>query len=301
MKTKHIITTLLIIGLGFNAEAQLLDKLKQRAKEKGLETREVSFDSAAYNNDNNYNAVPEVELESVRDFFTTDVFMALYNKDDQLVQTSFFDADVIAMRTKQVGNPNPIYHDKKGMFYGYNGEDGRYEKMSILPASSMGFMMAGMTTSVYKLPQEPYFEAFEFLSEKDIAFNFLVLELAFIYKPQHFMDDDLYSAQNVTCNGIEQCVRFNYNDPEYEGSYIQFDVKGRLVEFNINSTSTQFSDDTKNSSGKFVYSYQECHVELPDAVEQSMVPGPLGKMLNLERGLEPWKHNKKDKKNNNKP
>jgi hypothetical protein len=164
----------------------------------------------------------------------------------------------------------------------------------------MGFMSVG-TAEIYKLPSEPYAEAYMFLAEKDIALDFMKVELAFIYKPQHFMDDDLYSAQNVTCNGIEQCVRFNYNDPEYEGSYIQFDVKGRLVEFNINSTSTQFSDDTKNSSGKFVYSYQECHVELPDAVEQSMIPGPLGKMLNLERGLEPWKHNKKDKKNNNKP
>jgi hypothetical protein len=224
--------------------------------------------------------------------------MALYNKEGKLIQTSFFDADLIAMRTVQVINPNPIYHDKKGMFYGYNDNEGRYEKMSILPASSMGFMMAGMTTSVYKLPPEPYYEAFTFLSEKDIALNFIVLELAFIYKPQHFMDDDLYSPENVTCNGIEKCVRFNYTDSQYEGSYIQFDAKGRLVEFNINSTSTQFSDDTKNSSGKFVYSYQECHVELPDAVEQSMIPGPLGKMLNLERGLEPAKHNKKDKQKN---
>lgn len=298
MKAKLFLTALIICSANFNAEAQLLDKLKQRAKEKGLETREVSFDTTAYNNDNNFNNVEEVELEALRDFFTTDVFMALYNKDGQLVQTSFFDADVIAMRTKQESNPNPIYHDKKGMLYGYNDNEGRYEKMSILPASSMGFMMAGMTTSVYKLPAEPYYKAFEFLSDKDIALNFLVLELAFIYKPQHFMDDDLYSAQNVTCNGIEKCIRFNYTDPEYKESYIQFDEKGRLVEFNINSTNPQFAGDTKNSSGKFVYSYQECHVELPDAVEQSMVPGPLGKMLNLERGLEPWKHNKKDKQKN---
>ncbi|MGM5471002.1 hypothetical protein ACS386_12055 [Flavobacteriaceae bacterium LMO-SS05] len=295
-----ILFMLVFLITGVQVEAQLLDKLKQRAKEKGLETREVSFDTAAYNKDMNHNYVEEVELETLRDFFTTDVFMALYNKEGKLVQRSFFDANVIAMRTVQVTNPSPIYHDKKGMFYGYNDKEGRYEKMSILPASSMGFMMAGMTTSIYKLPPEPYYEAFTFLSEKDIALNFIILELAFIYKPQHFMDDDLYSAENVTCNELEHCIRFNYNDPEYEGSYIQFDEKGRLVEFYINSTSTQFSNDTKNSSGKFVYSYQECQVELPDAVEQSMVPGPLGKMLNLERGLEPWKHNKKDKKNNNK-
>ncbi|MFC4721381.1 hypothetical protein ACFO5O_03535 [Geojedonia litorea] len=296
MKTKILLLSALFLLIGFEAEAQLLDKLKQRAKEKGLETREVSFDSTAYNNDNNYNNIQEVELETLRDFFTTDVIMALYNKDGQQVQTSFFDADVIAMRTKQEGNPNPIYHDTKGMLYGFNVEEGHYEKMSILPASSMGFMMAGMTTQAYKLPPEPYYEAFEFLSEKDIALNFIVLELAFIYKPEHFEDDDNYTLQNITFPDV--CKRFNYNDPEYQGSYIQFDEKGRLVEFNINSTNPQFTDDSKNSSGKFVYSYQECHVQLPEAIEQSMVPGPLGKMLNLERGLEPWKHNKKDKQKN---
>jgi len=55
---------------------------------------------------------------------------------------------------------------------------------------------------------------------------------------------------------------------------------------------------TEPSKAEFVYKYDECNVNLPDAEEQSMIPGSLGKMLNLERGLEPWKHTKKDKQKN---
>jgi hypothetical protein len=70
------------------------------------------------------------------------------------------------------------------------------------------------------------------------------------------------------------------------------------VELYVNSTDPAF-DDGKNPTGKFVYRYDECSVRLPDAVEQSMIPGPLGKILPLEKGLEPWKYNKKDKKKDN--
>jgi len=293
MKTKLFVLFLFIGLMGLKSQAQLLDKLKQRAEEKGLETREVSYDSTAYNKDNDHSDEEEFVLESANDFFTTDVVMDLYDKDGQLVQSSFFDAETIAMRTENKENPKPIYHDRKGFFYGYNAETSRYEKVSILPASSMGFMTAGMITQGYKLPPEPYYQAFGELSKMDIALNFMVVEMAFIYKPEHFENNDNYSLQNVPCFP-DVCKRFYYTDPEYKGSYIQFDGEGRLVELNVNSTNPDF-DDGKNPTGKFVYRYDECSVQLPDAAEQSMIPGPLGKMLNLERGLEPWKYNKKDK------
>ncbi|RIA10581.1 hypothetical protein OE09_2448 [Flavobacteriaceae bacterium MAR_2010_72] len=296
MKIKCFLLTLVIGLFSSNIQAQLLEKLKQRAEEKGLETREVSYDSTAYDESKDHSDEEGFKIESAHDLFNSDVVMELYDRNDQLVQTAFFDADLIAMRTETSVSAQPIFHDSKGYFYGFNDEEGRYEKMSILPASSMGFMMAGMTTQAYKLPQEPYFEAFEALSEKEIAMNFLIVELAFIYKPKHFEDDDNYRLQSVPCFP-DVCKRFYYNDPEYQGSYIQFDAKDRLVEFYINSTNAQMADN-KNPSGKFIYSYKNCSVKLPDAVEQSMVPGPLGKMLNLERGLEPWKHNKKDKQKN---
>ena len=47
MKTKILLLAFLFILVDYNFQAQLLDKLKQRAKEKGLETREFSFVSSA--------------------------------------------------------------------------------------------------------------------------------------------------------------------------------------------------------------------------------------------------------------
>lgn len=297
MKAKLILVSIIFFFNGLFTNAQLLEKLKERAKEKGLETQEVSYDSTAYDASKDHSDEEGFKLESANDFFTNDVVMDLYNKDGQLVQTSFFDAEAIAMRTQQVSFKDPIYHDSKGYIYAFDDQTNSYKKVNLLPGSSMGFMTAGMTTQVYKLPQEPYFEAFEVLSEKDIALNFLVLEMAFIYKAQHFEGNENYRLQNVPCFP-NVCKRFIYNDPEYEGSYIQFDDKDRLTEFFINSTKTELVD-SKNPSGRFVYRYEQCDVKLPDAEEQSMIPGPLGKMLNLERGLEPWKYNKNDKQKNN--
>lgn len=296
MKTNLIITTVLLFGLGFNAHAQLIDKLKERAKEKGLETREISLDTT--DNEKNRTKTSEEEelrVNSAKDFFNTDVKMSMYDENGQYIQTLFFDADVIAMRVESETQPKPLYQDSAGMMYAYNESEGYYEKASILPASSMGFMMAGMVPQAYKLPPEPYLEAFSALQELDLSISYLVLELAFIYKPHHFTDDDYYIPEKVSCNGSNNCTRFNYKDPDYKGSYIEFDDKGRLSELYINAIKPAIGEES--SSGKFIYTYESCSVKLPDAVEQSMIPGPLGKMLNLERGLEPWKHNKKDKKN----
>ncbi|MBJ6368977.1 hypothetical protein [Snuella sedimenti] len=294
MKSKVYFLTLVGLLYCFYAEAQLLEKLKERAKEKGIQTSEdVKYDSTAYdpNLGPEYDETEELHLNAAKDFFNKDVIMALYN-DGQLVQTAFFDSEVIAMRTEQVNNEKPIYHDDTGKFYAYNNEKGYYETMKLLPSSSMGFMTAGLTTQVYKLPQQPYFEAFKALESIGSGLNFLILEMAFIYKPDHFNDSNSYTPEKVPCNGSENCIRFNYNFPDYPGSYIQFDDQDRLSELYINSTNPQFKDEPK---GKFVFTYKECTVKIPDAVEQSIIPGPLGKLLPLEKGLEPWKHNKKDK------
>lgn len=296
MKTNLFIATVLLIGLGYNAQAQILDKLKQRAKEKGLETREVSYDTSL-DEKNGANALEmeDLTVNAAKDFFNKDVIMTMYDENGQYIQTLYFDSDVIAMRVESDTQPKPIYQDHKGMMYAYNEGEGYYEKVSILPSSSMGFMMAGMLPQAYKLPPEPYLEAFSALQELDLSISFLVLELAFVYKPHHFTGDDYYMPEKVSCNGSNNCTRFNYNDPDYKGSYIEFDDKGRLLELYINAIKPSMGEES--SSGKFIYTYEDCSVKLPDAVEQSMIPGPLGKMLNLERGLEPWKHNKQDKKN----
>lgn len=295
MKTKALIVSLCFGLLGFNSQAQLLDKLKQRAKEKGLETREVSYDSTQVNTDVTY--IEDKEINNVEDFFTTDVVMKLYDEDGNWVQTSYFDKETIAMRIEAQVSTKPAYQDRKGKFYGFNDEEGQYESMSLLPPSSMGFMMAGMIPQFYQLPQEPYLNAFKALSNLDLAVSYMVLELAFIYKPIHFeVDGNLYQKSTTPCGG-SSCTKFIYKDPEYKGSYIVFDATGKLREFYIKTTQKQQSSgDTKNQTGKFIFSYKPVDVKLPDAVEQSLIPGPLGKILPIEKGLEPWKHNKRDKK-----
>ncbi|WP_242205177.1 hypothetical protein [Aestuariivivens insulae] len=291
MNSFRLVIILTLINC-LSLQAQLLEKLKERAKEKGLQVKEVSYDSTAVNRGFEEEEIPEIK--SPRDFYNNDVVMALYN-NDILVQTAFFDAETIAMRTEQVSNPKPIYHDDQGKFYAYNKDKGQYETIKLLPASNMGFMTAGITTQAYKLPPEPYFNAYKTLEELGSGLNFLILELAFIYKPSHFTNNDYYIQETVTCINSSTCTRFNYNDPEYPDSYIQFDNQGRLNELYINSTNPKLKDEPK---GKFVFSYRPCTVKIPDAVEQSMIPGPLGKIINLEKGLEPWKHNKKDEQKN---
>jgi len=307
MKPKLIIISVLFLFSGFSIEAQLLDKLKQRAKEKGLETREVSFDST----DNEKNRTTsfeeeELELNTAKDFFNKDVVLKMIDINGTLIQTLLFDKEVIAMRVEQGNEPNPMFMDIKGYMYAFNVYDGYYEKASILPQSLMGFMMAGMIPQFCNLPAEPYLEAFQALADIDSGLNFMMLELAFIYKPIHFANNENYTPENVKCSGANDCIRFNYNDPEYKNSFIQFDDQGRLAILNIKTTKT-FGNGQQNSnvsktqepsSGQYVFTYQDCSVKLPEAVELSMIPGPLGKLIPLEKGLEPWKHNKKDKQKN---
>lgn len=290
-----ILFILVFLITGIYAEAQLLDKLKQRAKEKGLETREVSYDSSA-NVANRYasNEDEELVINSAKDFFNKDIVMKLYYETNEVIHTQYFDADAIAMRTEFPEKARkPIYHDSKGFTYSYNENLGNYEKMKLLSSGMMGFMTAGMIPQYYKLPSEPYLDAFGKLEEKEIALNFLILELAFIYSPSDFEDDSNYTPIKTTCNNSNNCIKFKYNDPDYPGSYILFDDQSRLTELYINTIRSDIKEED-HPTGKFVYAYTDCSVKLPEATEQSMIPGPLGKLIPLEKGLEPWKHNKKD-------
>lgn len=299
MNTKLILITLILTGSSYNLHAQLLDKLKERTKEKGLKTQEVSYDKDA--NEANKNSSSEGEemlINSAKDFYNTDVIMKLYYETNNIIHTQYFDADVIAMRT-ELPDPTkkPLFHDSKGFIYAYNEKIGSYEKSKLLSSGGIGFMTANMIPQAYKLPPEPYLDAFGKLQEKDITLNFLVLEMAFIYKPGHFEDDSHYTVSKTKCNSSNNCTKFIYNDPEYPGSYILFDDQKRLSKLYVNTIRTDVKKED-HPIGEFVYLYKECNVKLPDAIEQSMIPGPFGKMLNLERGLEPWKHNKKDNQKN---
>ena len=297
MKSKINLTLIALFFLGLNSEAQLLEKLKKRMQEKGPVTKEVSYDTTknsknrtASNNDE------ELVINSAKDFFTTDVVMKMYYDNNAVIHTQYFDADKIAMRTEYPDQATkPLFHDREGFAYAYNEKSGSYEKSKLLSSGGMGFMTASMIPQAYKLPPKPYLDAFGKLHEKDITLNFLVLEMAFIYKPGDFENNSSYTPSKTRCNNSDNCIRFTYNDPQYPGSYIQFDDKGRLSELYINTINPEVKKED-HPTGRFVYTYEDVSVKLPDAKEQSMIPGPFGKMLNLERGLEPWKYNKKDKK-----
>ncbi len=77
----------------------------------------------------------------------------MFDEIGNYIQTQFFDADVIAMRVESGTQLKPLYLDSKGFMYAFNEKDGHYEKASIVPSSSMGFMMAGMIPQAYKLPR----------------------------------------------------------------------------------------------------------------------------------------------------
>lgn len=300
MKTKITLTLIALFFMGLNAEAQLFEKLKEKAQEKGLITRKVSYDSTENaKNRTASNRDEELVINSAKDFFTTDVVMKLYYDTKAVIHTQYFDADNIAMRT-EFPDPSkkPLFHDSEGFAYAYNEKAGSYEKSKLLSSGGIGFMTASMIPKFYKLPPNPYLEAFGKLQEKDIVLNFLILEMAFIYKPGDFEDDSYYTPSKIKCNNSVNCIRYSYNDPEYPGSYIQFDDKGRLSELYINTINPEIKKED-HPTGKFVYTYQDVSVKLPKAIKKSMIPGPFGKMFNLERGLEPWKHNKNDKKKNN--
>ena len=300
MKTKINIIAAVLLLVGLNAEAQLLEKLKKRAEEKGRTTRDVSFDSTE--NAKNRMAPGEKEefvINTAKDFFTSDIVMRLYYKTDAVIHTQYFDHDNIAMRT-ELADPSkkPLYHDSIGYIYSYNEKTLGYEKSKLMSSGGMGFMTAGLIPQYYKLPPEPYLDAYGKLQEKEIALNFLILELAFIYKPGDFENDPYYKPSRTRWNNLDSCIKFSYDDPEYPGSYIVFDKKGRLIELYINTIRPDIKEED-HPTGKFIYAYQNVDVKLPKAKEQKMIPGPLGEMLNLERGLEPWKYNKNDKKKKN--
>ena len=295
IKTKINLLLIPLLFMGLIAEAQIFEKFKKRA----LETREVSSDTTG--NAKNKMVSDESEVlvnQTAKDFFTTDVVMKLYYETNEVIHIQYFDADNITMRTElSDSSKKPLFHDSKGYVYVYNEKTVRYEKTKLMSSGMMGFMTAGMIPQFYKLPSNPYLEAFQKLQEKDISLNFLILELAFIYKPGDFENDPYYISSRKRFNNLDSCIVFSYDDPEYPGSYIVFDKNGRLTELYINTIRPDIKEED-HPTGKFVYTYQNVNVKLPDAKEQSMIPGPLGELFKLEKGLEPWKHNKKDKKKN---
>ena len=104
MKSRSISLVTLALFVAAICNGQLMDRLKKRAEEKGIEVSdEVTYDRSAYDpnmdvsDGDDYEAL---EIEAVSDFYNKDVVMALYDNNGNLTQTSYFDAEGIVVRTE---------------------------------------------------------------------------------------------------------------------------------------------------------------------------------------------------------
>lgn len=305
MKTKLLILSVAFFSTFFNSNAQILDKLlkkvESKVEQKLIDKTETSTEKALdsllpsdkraseANGNADYNTAKSVNTTIKRRFFNQDVIMHTYDETNQLIHSQFFDFDEIAMRTEpKKSSDAPLFHDSEGFVYAYNKYEKVYEKTKLLSLGSMSLMGPSMAMQFYKLPAEPFLNAFEMLSENNIKFNFLILEFAFIYKPEHFEADSYYKLEKSNCKGSSNCKKFIYNDSDYPGSYVEFDDKNRLSEMYINATNPPMG--VESSSGRFVFEYKPCEVNIPKSIEKKM---PLQDLF--EMGMEPEKHNEKKK------
>lgn len=297
MKTKYIIITMALTLFTINAQGQLLKKLKKRAEkaaesvllrkteEKTEQVVENAFDSIANNPNsgnskgdrNNVGDGPEsgslnsknssvdhqtVNTEAKRNFYNTDVIVTT-SENGKPGSSSFFDADRLAMKgTSPKGDI--IYIDSEGFNYGYNESSGRWEKTGLMANDAMALMMPMMSLSIIQLPVGPTMEASENLKKQGLNANtFQLVEWAFIYKPEHFRTSG-YVESSFPCGG-KSCNKFHYTDPEYKGSYVEFDSEGRLskVYANVNTPEGR-------KKGLYEFSYKPVDVSIPSATEVKM-------------------------------
>lgn len=299
MKTKYILTILCCLTVAFNAEAQILKKLRKKAEQAAERTilkktdevvtkkTEKTIDDATSkkdkpkNNEENRtidtNEGPNTALKrhtkSKKDFFKEDMVIKLH-ENGKLNQTQYFDVDEIAVRIDDVNKPDPGFIDSEGFIYGYNEKEGEYNKSSLVALQSQGMMVPTMLLEAYKLPPEPFMAHLQKQQDEGMTpnpFNGIV-EFAFIYEPEDFRYEDFKETkQNLRGKSY---TKFDFlNEPGYEGSYVIFDEQDRLVEIYTNKTSTSPSsgnfemDMIPPGESLLLYDYKPVDVELPLARE----------------------------------
>ncbi|GGW68631.1 hypothetical protein DFQ11_105156 [Winogradskyella epiphytica] len=309
MKTKHIL--FLIIGLlvGGNAEAQILKKLRKKAEQAAERTilrktdeivtkkTEKTIDDATsknekkdrtdddQTNDVSDNSALELNTKAKQDFYKEDMVIELFENNAKS-QTQYFDKDEVAVKLNQDNQPKSGYIDSEGFIYAYNEAESQYFKSSIIQLQSQGLMVPTMMLEAYKLPPEPFLANLD--KQQDLGltpnpFNGIV-EFAFIYEPEHFRYEDFKESKKIV-NG-KQYIKFDFlNEPGYEGSYVLFDDKDRLVEIYSNKTSANQSQDNfemgirEPSEGRILYDYKPVEIKLPSAREKKMAGQGLMEMV----------------------
>lgn len=284
----------LFVFFSFTTEAQILKKLKKKVEQTSEKVllkkteqqteRTVSgaFDSVvnpvtktggndrqpagpSQKKDPNANKAKLINTDAKRAFYTTDVIVRTSDSKKGKGSEYYFDSEEIAARGIAPESDNPIYIDSEGFQYGYNESEGRWEKTGMMRSDAMSFMMPMVSMGMLKLPPEPTLRASEKLKEQGLNMNtFQIVEWAFIYKPEHFRNED-YQETTAECPAGGTCPKFLYNDPEYKGSWVLFDSKGRLAEIYAKVNNEQMQGD-----GSYKFEYSPVTVNVPSAVEVKM-------------------------------
>ncbi|MCP9200432.1 hypothetical protein MKO06_10955 [Gramella sp. GC03-9] len=272
MKGRLLIVSLCFLFTSSFAEGQIFKKLKKEVEK----TVESAFDSIV--NPQKQNNTSEVSSENYkssnkaktinsaakRAFYTSDVIVKTSDSEGP-GSTYYFDSNEIAARGEAPNAKGPIYIDSEGFNYAYNEGEGRWEKTGLMRSDGMAFMMPTMSMGILKLPAEPSLEASRKLKEQGLNMNtFQIVELAFIYKPEHFRNGD-YEETSIPCTNGGSCPKFLNTNPENRGSWVLFDSEGRLSEIFAKVDSQQ-----AKGTGSFKFLYQPVSVKVPDAVEVKM-------------------------------
>ena len=220
---------------------------------------ERSPDKKDYNNAKNLNT------ELKRSFYTHDVVIHTVNQKGE-TGSHYFDADELAMKGVTSTGENPIYIDSEAFQYAYNEHESRWEKTGLMQSDAMSFMVPMLSIGMVKLPPDPMLEAVDRFKEQGLRLNtFMIVEWAFIYKPDDFRMDG-YNERTVPCEDGGDCVAFDYEDPEYQGTYVVFDGQGRLAKIYARIDSQMTQED-----GSFEFDYETpVSVTIPSAVEVKM-------------------------------
>ena len=294
MKTKFIPLVLIFFMVSLSADGQILKKLKKKVEqtsEKVLlkkteqqteKTVSGAIDGVAnpgmnpseddrqaseisQKKDPNANKAKLINTDAKRAFYTTDVIVRTSDSKKGKGSEYYFDSEEIAAKGIAPESDNPIYIDSEGFQYGYNESEGRWEKTGLMRSDAMSFMMPMVSMGMLKLPPEPTLQASEKLKKQGLNMNtFQIVEWAFIYKPEHFRNED-YQETTAECPGGGTCPKFLYKDPEYQGSWVLFDSKDRLAEIYAKVNNDQMQGD-----GSYKFEYSPVTVNVPSAVEVKM-------------------------------
>jgi len=297
---KNIILLLCLMVVGGSVNAQFLKNLAKKAQhaaertignrtEKETEkTVDAAMDSLLGNpgsseadaiaDDRDYNTAKNINTEAKRSFYRFDVVIHTVNEKNETTDT-YFDADELAVRALSSKSDDPIYIDSEAYQYAYNEHEKRWEKNGLMRTDVMSFMTPMISMSMLKLPPEPTLEATNYFRDNGMQLNtFQLVEWVFIYKPGDFRSED-YTEMQEPCSSGGSCSTFWYNDPEYKGTYVQFDNQDRLSKIvaHVNNLQAQ-------GSGSFEFDYDTpVSVKIPSAVEIKMpLQDVLSKGLNVD-------------------